>query len=134
MAAYKKRTKQERDAIIQQMNMMRDSGKTYQEIAAHFNLSKQRIYQMIGSNNPQFFRYVKPTNCVYKGIRKWMNDNKISIAELTRKLYENYSPVNFARVCNRLNGSTDISKKHIDKILSITGLTYEVAFEIESEV
>ena len=134
MAGLNARNKEEREAMVQQMANMRDSGKTYQEIAEKFNISKQRVYQIIGSNGPKFFRHITATGCIYNGVRQWMNDNKVSITEMTRRLYGNYSPVNFNRVRNKLNGSASITKKYIDKILEITGLTYEVAFAVDSEV
>lgn len=33
-------------------------------------------------------------------------------------------------MCRFLNGKTDIQKKNIDKILKVTGLTYEECFEV----
>ena len=33
-------------------------------------------------------------------------------------------------MCRFLNGNTDIRKKNIDKILKVTGLTYEECFEV----
>ena len=33
-------------------------------------------------------------------------------------------------MCRFLNGKTDIRKKNIDKILKVTGLTYEECFEV----
>lgn len=33
-------------------------------------------------------------------------------------------------MCRFLNGQTDIRKSNIDKILKVTGLTYEECFEV----
>ena len=134
MARLSSQPNYNRAAIVQQMIDMKNSGKTYQDIADEFGVSRQRVFQMIGSGDPKFFRYISTKGCIYKGVRKYMNDNKISMAELVRKLYGNYVPRNFYSVRNKLSGVTDITKKHIDKILEITGLTYEEAFELESEV
>lgn len=134
MGRLNEQTRKERDAIKQQMLDMKNDGKTYQEIADEFGVSKQRIQQMLSTGDARYFRYIKKTTCVYKGIRKYMNDNKISVAELVRRVYGYYHPKNLATIRNKLNGHTDISKQYIDKLLEVTGLTYEVAFEIESEV
>ena len=133
MAERKTRTKQEREAIVQQMTEMKNGGKTYQEIADEFGISRQRVHQMISTGDPKFFRYITTSSCIYKGLRKYMNDNKVSMAELVRRTHGVYSPRNFYTTRNRLSGAVDIPKKHIDKILSVTGLTYEVAFELEVE-
>lgn len=134
MAKLSSRPNYDKNAIIQEMLCMRNGGKNYSEIAQHFNISKQRVYQLIGNSNPSFFRHIQPTGCIYKGVRKWMNDNKVSVTEMTRRIYGNYNPCSYSAVRNRLCGLLDMNKKHIDKILQITGLTYEVAFELESEV
>lgn len=126
--------KQERDAAKHQMLDMKNDGKTYQEIADAFGISKQRVHQLLGTGDARYFRYVKKTTCIYKGIRKYMNDNKVSVAELVRRVYGYYHPKLFSTMVSKLRGSSDIQKRYIDKILEATGLTYEVAFELESEV
>ena len=126
--------KQQRDEIRRQMMQMYEDDKTYQEIGDAFGISRQRVFQMIGAGNPKRFRKITPLQCIYKGIRKFMNDNKISLNEMTRRVYGNTTPGNYQHTRKRLNGDIEISKTHIDKLLSITGLTYEAAFELESEV
>ena len=127
-------TKEERDNVVQQMLAMQNDGKTYQQIGEAFGISRQRVHQMIGGRDVRFFRHIGTKTCIYKGVRKYLNDNQISIAELVRRTYGIYHPKNFYSMRNRLSGVTDINKTYIDKILEVTGLTYEVAFELESEV
>ena len=136
MAAAKlnAQNKQERDAIIQRMIDMKNEGKTYQAIADEFGISKQRVQQLIGTRDARYFRHIKKTACIYKGIRTYLNDNKISVAEFVRRVYGCYHPVYMSRIMSKLRGSNDIQKRYIDKILEVTGLTYEVAFELEEDV
>lgn len=60
---------------------------------------------------------------VYPGLNRWMRKNDMSTRELSRKL----------DMCNQtvyrwLKGDVDIRKYGIDKILRLTGMTYEEAF------
>ena len=114
-----------------QMETLFKNGMTYAEIGCQFGISRQRVAQIIGKRNEKYFRAIKCERCVYVGVRKWLIDNKISITELTRRLYGNSSSDNFHSVNNRLNGSAELTKTYIDKILKITGLTYEEAFKKE---
>lgn len=125
--------RQQRNEIIAQMRQMHEDGKTYQEIGDMFGVSRQRIFQMIGGGDVKFFRKITPSQCIYKGIRKYMNDNKVSMMEMSRKVYGNTSPNNYQKTKGWLNGSLEIAKGRIDKLLAVTGLSYEVAFKIESE-
>ena len=110
------------------MRKLRESGVTYAEIANKYGISKQRVYQLIGGKDEKLFKPITTERCVYGGLRKWMNDNKVCVSELTRKIYGNYAPNSYERVKERLNGKCQFTKTYIDKILEITGLTYEEAF------
>ena len=113
-----------------QMETLLKNGMTYAEIGCRFGISRQRVSQLIGKGNKNYFRAIKCDRCVYVGVRKWLTDNKISVMELTRRLYGgNGSEGNYRRVKDRLNGSAELTKTYIDKILKITGLTYEEAFK-----
>ena len=133
MAKLQAKSKQEKEALKQQMKNLHKDGKTYQEIGDTFGISRQRVFQIIGSSDVRYFHRIGLKSCIYKGIRKYMNDNMISMTEMTRRLYDGvYSPLNFRRTRDRLNGNMQITKQYIDKILALTGLTYEVAFELEN--
>ena len=112
----------------EEMIAMREQGRTYEEIAKHFGVSRQRVFQIVGGTNPYHFVGVTDEQCVYPTIRKWMNDNKISRNEVTRMIYGNILPNNYRRTMCRLAGRTEIGKDFIDKILELTGFTYEEAF------
>ena len=135
MAKLQTKSKQERDALRQQMRDLHKDGKTYQEIGDMFGISKQRVFQMIGgSSSPKYFRHITADCCIFNGIRKYMNDNKVSCMEMTRRIHGDTGPRYYQYTKSKLNGNTELTKKYIDKLLEITGLTYEVAFQLESEV
>ena len=128
-------SKQEKESIKRQMIEMHDSGKTYYEIGEAFGISRQRVFQMIGGDGgPRYFRYITADACIFNGIRKYMNDNKVSFMEMTRRIHGETGPRYYQYTKGKLNGTIQLTKKYIDKLLEITGLTYEVAFELESEV
>lgn len=113
------------------MLKLHNEGMTYREIGKKLGLSHQRVCVIIGGENPKLFRPHTVDRCVYSGIRKWLNANKISNNELSRRLYGNANPKNAMRISSILKGKTEITKSFIDKIIEITGLTYEKAFESE---
>lgn len=117
---------------INQMEAMFEQGMTYAEIGRAVGVSRQRVYQLIGGNRKYYIKITKE-GCVYDGIREWMNKNKVSRADLVRKVYGFYCPDRYAVISKALKG-VDTHKHIIDGILRATGLTYEEAFKVESEV
>lgn len=117
-----------------EMLEMAKKGCTYQEIGETFHISKQRVYQIIGGRFKHRFKAITPQNCIYPNIRKWMNDNRITQAELTRRLYHNSHVENQGHVSAFLHGKKKgLMKSTIDKWLTVTGLTYEQLFEQDGE-
>ena len=119
-------TYKEAEARRQQMIELRESGMTYDKIGEAIGLSRQRVYQLIGGKDaPSGY---KPQECVYDGIRKWMDDNKITTTRLVRMMYDGIcEPPTYNKVRAMLNG-VNCRKSVIDRLLKATGLTYEQAF------
>lgn len=109
-----------------------ESGMTMEQIGEKFGITRQRVFQLIGGNKKRRSAVVTPEKCIYIGLRKWMNKNDVSVTEMTRKMYGNSTPVNYHHVREMLAGKLNMRKLDIDKIIKITGLTYEELFE-ESE-
>jgi len=107
----------------------RQKGMSYDDIGRLFGISRQRVHQIIGKQNKNLFRPITTTRCVYDGIRNWMNDNMVSMAELTRRIYGQINGTSYNLLRLRLMGEKAIPKTIIDKILCITNLTYEEAFK-----
>jgi hypothetical protein len=114
-----------------EMENLRELGYTYQQIGEMYGVSKQRVYQIIGKSNEKYFRYKDENSVVFVGLRDWMNENKVSINALCRKIYRNAHPVLVSKVINWLNGKNDIKLSVVKKILEVTGLTFEQAFRVE---
>lgn len=113
----------------EQMKKLRLQGMSYEEIGKAFDISRQRVYQIIGGTEMNYFKEIKPDECVYPNLRKWLNENRINRPKLTRLMYseEKYAPTRWEIVCRALEGA-NCRKTTIDRILKATGLTYEEAF------
>lgn len=116
----------------EQINKLYSQGLTYSEIGKIIGISTQRVYQITGGNKCDRFREIKPEDCIYPNIRKWMNENRVNRPKLTRLMFgeEGYSSVRWKSVSGFLKG-WDGRKHYIDSILRVTGLTYEEAFKEE---
>lgn len=112
-----------------EMDKMKKEGKTYREIGEKFGLSKQRVYQILGKMDKRYFKGIKESVVAYKGIRDWLNENKIPFAEFCRLVYGCYHPAYYSRLMVYLNKTKPIKIDIINKILDITSLTFEQAFK-----
>ncbi len=112
---------------IERMTCLRERGNTYEEIAKMEGVSKQRVFQLIGGINRARVKPLTKKQCIYDGLRKYLNENHIGRAELTRKLYGYYHSSTYSCLCKWLRG-VEMTMSTINKILSITGLTYEQVF------
>lgn len=114
-----------------EMYRMRLEGKSYQNIADRFGVSRQYVYQLIGQQcKSEPYRNV---NVPYTGLKKWMNESRYSVAELSREsgCTDNHSK---GTIASYLKGSPRMDIDSIRKILRFTGLTFEEAFgEAEQE-
>jgi hypothetical protein len=111
----------------EEMIALREQGLSYAEIGKKLNYSKQRVFQIIGGTSINFFRPISKEACVYVGIRNWMNENKINRNTLTRMIYGTLEPNLYETLKRTLKGA-NCRKDIIDKLLKVTGLTYEEAF------
>lgn len=109
----------------EKIRKMRQAGMSHGEIAEVFGISRQRVQQIAGSGC--YFRPVNEHDCIYKGIRDWMNEKRYSVTYLVRLVYGDTHAVLRSRIVAVLRGS-NCTKKMIDQILAATGLTYEEAF------
>jgi len=107
----------------------RENGMTYREIAEKHGVSRQYVAQVLGKQSVPLFRY--NTSCVYPVIRKWMNENQVTIAEIVRRMDLLPIAENYIRYRDILCGKTEPKKSFIDFMIRLTGLTYEELFREE---
>ncbi len=114
-----------------QMRAMREQGAKHREIAEVFGVSVQYVSMVCGSCAPARFVPLGD-ECIYPNFRKWMNENKVSRSEFVRRMGLTAHDNNLRRLYQIVRGELQPNKPYIDKMLEITGLTYEVLFaEVE---
>lgn len=107
---------------IEICHALREKGLTYEEIGDIFGISKQAVHEAL--NKPRDgFRETTVRRVKYVGLRNWMLNNRVSLAELERRCGDS------CRMRRSLVGPYEPSKRNIDAILKITGLTYEECFK-----
>lgn len=107
----------------------REAGMTYQQIAEKHGVSHQYVSQVVSTYNPKNFRFITPKGCIYPNLRKWMNDNQISVAELLRRMYLEPVQGNVERLRNVMRGDANPRKDYIDRMIEATGMSYKKLFK-----
>ena len=112
----------------------RRAGLTYREIAEKYGVSHQAVSQSCYSRGPRArFKSYTPKEVVYPYWREWFNENRVTRRAFAEMLGISPKGSNMGTIAHWLRGQTFPQKKSIDKILSITGLTYEQLFAREGE-
>lgn len=106
-----------------QARMMRDKGLTYEDIGEILGVSRQRAHQLV-TEYPDGFHEESARKVKYVGLRNWLLENRMNMAELERK-------TGLTRLHKTLKGDCEPRKSTIDAILAVTGLTYEECFRVE---
>lgn len=105
---------------------MRLEGKTFQEIADRFGVSKQNIQQILKGLCERSPRRNVDT-VIYPSIQRYMKENNLSF-----NAFSHLCGINLGPVINGLCGKNGITKRFIDAVLDVTGMTYEEAFKKEA--
>ena len=113
-----------------QMQMLREQGLKHREIAEKFGCSRQYVAMVCGKCDPAYFSPIGD-DCIYPNLRKWMNENKVSRKEFIRRMGLAEFGGNHERFSKCLRGESHPRKPYIDKMLEVTGLTYETLFYTE---
>lgn len=111
----------------------RDAGLTYREIAEKYGVSYQSVAQMCSRYSIGHFRAYTKEEVVYPNLRKWLNDNKVTRSEFVRRMNNRPAGQLVKEVGGWFRGNYYPLKSSIDKILEITGLTYEQLFERDED-
>lgn len=108
--------------------MRRLDGKSISEVSERLGIPEEEVatvYSMvrykksiIGSERTKYIR-----------LDQWMRQNGV-----TRTMFANKVGIHYATLCNIMDNDVDVCKRHIDKILKYTGLTYEEAFGVGGEL
>ena len=102
---------------------MRLEGSTLQSIADTFGVSKERIRQILPGEGKSWSDDAVLSRCAYPGIARWLFENRLNYSE-----FGGLIGFSQATISRWMNGVNKLNKPAIDKILEVTGLTYEQAF------
>ena len=97
-------------------------GHTLQTVGERFGISKQGVQQMLTVTNIRIDMAAR--SCVYPNISRWMAQNGYGYMSIAKMC--DISPQTVQRT---LSKGSDCKKSFIDKILKVTGMTYEEAFD-----
>lgn len=64
----------------------RETGMTYSEIAKKYGVSQQCVSQVCSRYGVGHFKPYTTDEVVYPNLRKWLNDNKVTRLEFTRRM------------------------------------------------
>lgn len=104
---------------IEAYTMLLD-GRTMQEVGDRFGVTRQRIQQLFPHATGREYKHHK---CVYPNLAAWLRDRNMSRKKFSELIGASANAVN-----EWLRGKYGPNKYYIDKILEVTGLTYEEAF------
>ena len=125
-SAYSDMSKKEK------MHALRDMGLKYQDIAEMLGVSRQYVSAVCSKRNPAYFAPIDE-KCIYPNLRNWMNENKVTRKEFLFRMGITVSGENYNRFGAYLRGENYPRKPYIDKMLEITGMTYETMFYTEED-
>ena len=117
----------------EQMVLMRESGMKLREIADALGVSRQYVAEVCGKCTPAHFRPVG-SECIYPNLRKWMNENNVSRKEFVKRMGLEIYPDSYNRFGKLIKGESQPPKPYIDKMLKVTGLSYETLFAEVAEI
>ena len=115
-----------REQKIEAYQMLLD-GYTLQAIGEKFGISRQRVLQLFSVKHIRTDAAIE--SCAYPNIAKWMDENGYGYTGIAKLCNAPY-----ASVFSALKECKDCKKSFIDKILKLTGMTYEVAFQTNQDL
>lgn len=111
----------------------RAKGLTHREIAEKYGVSHQAVAQACARHKPSLFKPYTAKEVVYPNLRRWLNDNKVSRNEFARRLGNAPYGANSSHLSCWLRGINYPTKLNIDRLLAVTGLTYEELWRQEEQ-
>lgn len=116
-------------ATYAEKKALRDQGLTYREIGKRLGISYQAAYSgLYMESEGDYFHELTEKTCVFTKLREWMNENRVGVTELSRRIGDTETKKTFLRLRRTLRGEARMLKDDIDEILRVTGKSYEEMF------
>lgn len=118
--------KRDRGELID-MFTMRVSGNTLQEIGNKYGISRERVRQILASavKEPK----VTWNGIIYPNLKKWMMNRNISMRKFGKIL--GFSNPGLCE--KKLKGLSSFNLKEVNKVLEITGMSFNETFKTEEK-
>lgn len=107
------------------MYEMRLNGCTFTEIGKKFNVSRQRVEQIL-REKPRKKSQSNAEKCIYKGLAAYISSDGMTLWRLAELI--GLSPRSTVAICNKITGKRKFNITEIKKILELTGLSFEECF------
>ena len=101
------------------------------EIAERHGVSIQAVYAACGGVRNNTFRPYGEKECIWKGLRNWLNDQQVSRRKLLLAMGLEYGQCNLERLSRNLKGEKELRMSFIRKMMDISGKTFEELFCVE---
>ena len=109
---------------------LRNRGVKQAEIARMMGCSRARIGQICGGKNILHKRSVAlHDDLIYPNIARWLFENQVSMAAFSQSMGKGKRNSSYTRIVECLHGKRRFDISEIKKILEVTGMTFEEAFE-----
>ena len=116
----------------QQIIQLASEGCRQSDIAKKVGVSRQFVSHICWKHNISIERTSITTfsseNCVYPALRDWWNENNMSYKKFFDLMQMSYHGENLKSMKSFFMGNRDIRKSFIDKLISVTGFSYEQLF------
>lgn len=107
----------------------RAEGKSYKQIAAEFGVTRQAVCHACREMDNSKFRVWDSRRCVYPNLRKWLNDNRMTLVDFIIRMDLAVCNATYMRFNDYFRGRNYPPKRTIDGMIRVTGLTYELLWE-----
>lgn len=116
----------------EEFETLREQGLTYQQIAEQCGVSHQYVSQVLAGSIYSKFRTVSAESVAFDGLRSWMNENKVGVMSLMKRIYgKSVNGGTAAAMRLKFKGKAEFRKSDIDALIRVTGRTYEELFGVE---
>ena len=124
----------------QQIIQLASEGYRQSDIAKKVGVSRQFVSQIFWKHNINRVNRervggttLSSENCVYPALRDWWNENNMSYKKFLDLMQMSYHENNINSMKYLFMGNRNIRKSIIDKLITVTGFTYEKLFSRDGD-
>ena len=100
----------------------RAKGMTYRQIADKYGVTYQSVHATVCSVDGAYRTVISSRGCIYPNLRAWLNKDR-------RRRDRFFEAMKGCSIRDIMNGTRMPKKPTIDKMIALTGMTYEELFQ-----